>query len=110
MSVPDLENSTFYEMFSKIENICKLHCWRPNSEEIYYVTQVVDTEADTNIELSVYTPSQPTTITESYPEMELIDFVIYLSSCLGLWIGWSVLDTNRLVQGITRLISRLKMK
>ena len=54
----------------------------------------------------VYIPITTTFSVDSTPNMVLMDFVIYMCSCLGIWIGFSVWQSFKCIFGISSNTNR----
>lgn len=99
----DFENSTFrtilYNVFSEVgylERACKFE---------FYVSWLV-LHDDKELSAAIFWPSSETTMILYVPDQELIDFIVYICSCIGIWFGLSVYSTYDAILSVQSLVSK----
>lgn len=88
----DLMDDAFAAGLMKIQDDCQAICRQKDCDERLYVTQLLSFKHDPSMRFKAYVPLEPETLTEFLPRLPLIEYLIYLSSVLGLWMGWSVMQ------------------
>lgn len=56
--------------------------------------------------LSLYAPNQPVIIVKSVPQIQLIDFIVYITSCFSFWYGFYPLNAFDYILRKFRLITK----
>ena len=91
-----LYNKTNNDLMNAIRKNCLRHC--PISCEIeFYITEIQHTAKYSFINVSgfrVDLPRWPATHIEHRPSLEFNEYVIYVTSCLGTWLGISIINLN----------------
>ena len=73
----------------KIRAICDEKCKRPDCYFEDMSSKFVGPEEKEFIYISLYPPDEPEVVVKHAPQMELLDFVTYILSCISFWFGWS---------------------
>ncbi|KAI1286298.1 hypothetical protein HDE_11191 [Halotydeus destructor] len=104
LSISDLRNVTRAKIFSDIEERCmrRPECQHNNCFDELMVAQPLVHRRTNSIEFEVYAPREPYYETYMYARLVLLDYVIYLASSVGFWLGYAVLDTVNLVMAISK--------
>ena len=93
----DLTNSTIESFVHGSEQQCHSECTRQGCNHFYTLTSVYMTY-DQNLkwtsQFRVMTPSAPALKMTFVAASTLSEFLIYISSCLGIWFGLNVLSMN----------------
>lgn len=99
--------------------LCRKSCSRPDCfTEMLSPSLVIrnehgsrqDGENETSMNIALYQPSQPVLLVESKAKNYFIDFVVYLSSCLGFWFGFCPLYlANRINQKLKAIQKRRRI-
>ena len=92
-----LRNDIFLEEYNEIfkkYNVSYLDCFLS-----YYVSKVSISFGDM-VTVGVFWPQDSRIKMEQVPNIELIDFLLYVCSSFGIWIGVSVLSIGQTINGI----------
>ena len=94
LSVYDLMNETINEQLKGMESRCARLCAQPPCAYHYSITSI-SVAANPHVQdLHVQIPYQPFMHILHLPAMQLVEFLVYVLSCLGVWFGVSVLSLN----------------
>lgn len=92
-----LEDADVRKTFEHIMTHCRKKC-PYNCQYIYHLTHVQQTiytnQVKKSITFRVNLPLSPTTTIIHKPFLQFNEFLIYLLSCLGTWLGVSVIQLN----------------
>ena len=102
MTSMHVRNTTIAHALSEL-----LHTYRVKSPECYirYYLTGMRISGGSSVKINVNWPQDVYLILRMKPEQSTLDFIIYLSSVIGLWFGLTILDcfiTIRRIQGIFR--------
>ena len=92
-----LQNDTFLEEYNEIfkkYNVTYTDCFLS-----YYVSKVSISFGDM-VTIGVFWPQDSRIKMEQVPNIELIDFLLYVCSSFGIWIGVSVLSIGQAINSI----------
>jgi len=90
-----LNNETLAKEYDSIETQCEYRCRFPNCHNSVTVTQMF--ERSLRDDALVFRIDLPRTFTysiTSLPSMEIVDYVTYVLSCFGTWLGLSAMNFN----------------
>ena len=106
VSISDLENKTFAGKLSAIERKClnSPTCIRSNCYEELAMSQFVADKKSEHFKIRIYAPQDPDFVTTYYPKLNLVEYLVYLSSCVGLWLGWSMMDIAKVFDTLCALL------
>lgn len=92
----DYKNSTMQKNIDFINKDCKNSCKRPLCNLSYATTEVAFSNMNEHdiLRFKLMIPNSASAIITFNPKTHLLDFVIYLCSCLSLWFGISVASIN----------------
>ena len=89
----DYENQTLVSLIQNQTNACSLSCVRDMCEDTISVTRVDPRPylyENGSFTLASMCAKSPAVFIIFEPSMTLVDFFIYVSSCLGIWFGVSI--------------------
>ena len=90
-----VENSTEGIEYKKAEDQCHRKLRKPECYTYMYLTTLVDeSPANGSVRFRVVLPNQPEIIISFQPMTHFFDFMTYVLSCFGTWIGLSIIDFN----------------
>ena len=91
----DLQNETIRSAFVEFGDYCGRLCSKPNCETDVTLTNMY-AQHPTNQGLSfrVYVPRSANVNLVYKPDMILLDYLTFILSCIGAWLGLSVLKLN----------------
>ena len=92
----------------KLDYICWNECARYDCYKQYMEAKIIEI-GDTNAwynKVRLMIPFEPRTTFSHVPSIELIEFLCYLASTLGLWYGFSVISVYDWIKDLTMLNSR----
>lgn len=103
----DINNLTTMSKLSQLEMDCEKNCRWPDCVTSYYETQLHSAPLDgKSIYFRVDAPRTVFSSSVDYPKILLSEFVIYLFSCFGTWLGVAVIDFNPIQ--IAKKLSKVK--
>jgi hypothetical protein len=87
--------SLIRQIKGKLEN-CKMDCHRPLCFDWYSVTQTFPLPFMelNSISIASTCSNRPTTQIVFNSKLTIIDYIVYLSGCFGIWLGVSVISLN----------------
>ena len=89
------ENSTEDIELTKAEDECHRKLRKPECYTYMYLTTLVDeSTANGSVRFRVVLPNQPEISISFQPMTHFFDYVTYVLSCFGTWIGLSIIDFN----------------
>lgn len=91
------KNSTAENLLDQLEDQCKLKCFRMDCNNTYFMTKLIPSLTSLERDgLSVVTtaPRSASYIITNSPSSSLTEYLVYVSSCLGIWFGFSFMDLN----------------
>ena len=94
----DVSNDKFSKRLDELEQLCEKNCAQPACETEHYSTSV-QLEEDSELDfftILVQAPTLPTMNVTSGQKVQLSDFLIYVSSCVGTWFGASAITFSPL--------------
>lgn len=97
LSAGSFRNKSILKQFMEIYN--NMSGWSYDCLINYYVTSVYTSNGNI-VTISVFMPQDPKTIIHHKPQEDLIDFLMYITSSFGIWLGVSVLSIFELVRNI----------
>lgn len=113
-------NDTMVNTFLSLHTECAVKCPKIKCKFNRYNTELLDTaeiENSVAIGIRVSLPQSPTISVKYFPVLQVEDYLIFLMSCKGTWLGISMLDfnpvkllTNAGVSGYDRKIRNLSMR
>ena len=106
----DIENEFFSRRLNYYESKCMKQCGQQACEEEFYTTYIQKEEHGTTNELTVLVQAT-TTASIRIDNSVLIpfhEFVVYVTSCVGTWLGMSMMSFNPVA--ISRLLHSRKKK
>ena len=98
-------NVTEYQRLVEIEHQCEAGLRKPECYAYWYMTSLVDmSPGDESIRFRVNLPNRPEITIIFQPMAHFFDFLTYVLSCFGTWIGLSIIDLSpiTLVSGHTQ--------
>ena len=102
-SNPDFQNRTIIESLNQMMDSKTA----PNEcVTKYFITKSTPSFSDT-LTVAVYWPQDETITFKYIPQSEIIDYVIYIGSCVGMWFGLSALS---IVDGVSFISKSLKYR
>ena len=98
VNVQDLADDDFTDQLSEIENLCNKLCNYSSCYEVYSQTYVVKEDVTPNDEIRfvVESPRTPAIIIQYSARITQAEYILYLSSTVGIWFGVSVHRLNPL--------------
>ena len=106
-----LNETTRGLLLSEVER-CSQLCWRPWCSDRYTVTEQDGSRRSIrgNDKLSVYVKSEklPGVLTVALPKIDLMAFLVYVSSCLEIWLGVQLVTISKLYKRLEKKIRRRK--
>lgn len=93
----DFMNATVDRTFDELELSCRVKCNIAHCHLTSYNTQLLSTDQEEDedyMSFAVYLPQQQNILVKHVPLMEINEYLIYIMSCLGTWLGLSVMDVN----------------
>ncbi|KAI1283080.1 hypothetical protein HDE_12848 [Halotydeus destructor] len=99
LSNRDFANLTLARIFNGIQESCRHapQCRFSNCYDEIQVTHALSHKRTNDIEFNVHAPREPFFEIWILPRLDIIDYVIYLCSCISIWLGFSALDLRKLV-------------
>lgn len=98
----DFYNTTAQRIFNEIEENCRHRCNIPECASFHFNTQLLDIDykKDDVINIHVLLPLQPSVRVVFMAEFSTTDYIVFIMSCLGTWLGVSMvhLDPVKLVR------------
>jgi hypothetical protein len=87
--------SLIQEIETKLEN-CGKDCHKPLCFDWYSVSKsmLMPIKRLNSISIASTCPHHPTTQIVFIPKITIIDYIVYLSGCYGIWFGFSVFSLN----------------
>lgn len=85
------EMATNWYRMASIDELCSDKCRQQDCKKDLYVPKIIGTEALEDFGFELYLPIDPVIETKFKPEISLTDFVTYILSCIGFWLGFSPL-------------------
>lgn len=94
----DILNTASSKLLDQIEHLCNKKCAQPACETEHYTT---DLQKEERSEFDFFTiliqaPTLPTLNVTSGQKVQMSDFLIYVTSCVGTWFGASALTFSPL--------------
>lgn len=80
--------------YNKLIEECNQNCSQDECEYQISKTSLLAQHDSNAIEMWFLVPAAPTTRIEHRPSFALNDYIIYVTSCLGTWLGISVIGLN----------------
>lgn len=99
ISNQDLENLRFVRKLGELEEECNSLCRDDDCFMSYTITQLLATGANVHenrIRFRVDLPKNPSFVLEHRPLIRFWEYLVYIMSCLGTWLGISALQLNPL--------------
>lgn len=92
----EIVNNTFYREYNRLYDHCARTCKTHACEyKVYSTTLLAAEELDTDaMAIYIYLPLSPATEVTFHPRFPINDYLIYIMSCLGTWLGLSVINMN----------------
>lgn len=106
------KNSSAENFLDFLENKCKLKCYQLDCNNTYFMTKLIPSltslEQD-GLSFVITAPRSASYIITNSPSSSLTEYLAYVSSCLGIWFGFSFMDLNpsRMNNGIKNAMSGL---
>lgn len=94
IGIADMANSTFRSILSVIDTLCEDKCSRQDCNQMYSVTMVEASPTEEKLILSAEVTRDVSYQLICRPYLKLNDFVLYVSSCFGTWLGLSLMSFN----------------
>lgn len=94
INVEDLANATISKAYILLESLCANRCSNMDCINDITITKVTYDTHDDNLEFNVNVPREPVFKIRFSPRYPTAEFVVTVSSCLGIWFGFSVLSLN----------------
>jgi hypothetical protein len=94
----DVINSTFAKLMDRVDHICDRSCSQPACETEHYSTYL-QKEEESELDffaILLQAPTLPNINVTSGQKVQLSDFMIYVTSCIGTWFGASALTFSPL--------------
>ena len=104
LSQEDLEfdNGTLVKDLWNINQKCMQECRRPNCKNTIYMTKFIRSEqieARFNlVKFRLYVANEPVVVTKVKEKLSLTEFLIYILSCFGIWLGMSFYSLAKLIE------------
>lgn len=89
-------NDTLIDLYHSLRRQCDAQCQRSACRYQVSTTSLLSTNVNEFFKMWILMPVYPATEINYLPAFPLMDFIIYVTSCLGTWLGFSVLDLNPL--------------
>ena len=90
LSAKHLRNKEFLQQYKLV--LGEIHGRSKRSCETYYTTSKVTKSYGQGVTVSVYYPDDASIFVKFFPLQDPIDFILYICSSFGIWIGVSVLS------------------
>lgn len=93
----DYQNGSFYKQYRMLSDMCKLKCKKLLCNEELRKTDIMfvgDRNGQREMIISIFLPQSPSTDITYEAKFLLNDYIIYVMSCLGTWLGISVINLN----------------
>ena len=98
VSYEDLQDKSTVSQVQKAKLKCNLECKEKNSRCKVAFTQTravtLPSSSEGKIRITAMMPNAPVIKMQTIPVMELIEYILLLGSCLGLWFGGSIWALN----------------
>ena len=93
----------------KLDDICLKECARYDCDKQYMEVKIIEIGNTNNYynRVRLMIPFEPRTTFSHVPSIELIEFLCYLASTLGLWFGFSIISVYDWVKDLT-MVNRQK--
>lgn len=88
----DYANKTFEKHMQVITDSCLSKCSQSDCFEIAHSVRVTATGPDENLSLLLLIPETPDIITTYVARLGLVEYVIYVLSCISFWFGFNALS------------------
>lgn len=86
----ELMDEAFEESLLKIQDDCLHICPQRDCEERLFVTQLLSFKRFDFLKFKAFAPLEPETLTQYFAQLPLVEYLVYISSVIGLWMGWSI--------------------
>lgn len=91
------KNSSAEKVLDSLEDKCKLKCHQLDCNNTYFMTKLIPSltslEQD-GLSFVITAPRSAFYIITNSPASSLTEYLVYVSSCLGIWFGFSFMDLN----------------
>lgn len=91
ISGTDIENVTLAKQLSNLEKRCDLNCESPDCNEQDIVPRIIANAKGFKPEFTVYASNEPDITTRFKPKVTMVEFLTYVLSIVGCWLGISPL-------------------
>lgn len=91
ISMEDLKIRNISYILNKLEHACQSQCSQLDCFLTFTVTSGT-TEIDVKMRLLVYSPNSPDLVVQEEEAFKFLDFLIFIASCVGSWLGLSFLS------------------
>lgn len=88
------ENSANTETYLNIVDNCRMNCPWNECETKVTITCLGESSHWNYIMIYLMLPNTASIVVENHPKMVTIDYITFLLSCLGTWLGFSFLGSN----------------
>ena len=94
MLATDIDNRTTSTTLKKLMSNCRKTCSAVDCRSVIFMTQLTSHYANNDIIFRVDSPRDPVLIIKAVPKLVMAEYVIYLFSCIGTWLGVAVVSLN----------------
>lgn len=97
ISFSDLQNVTFARLFEQISYSCRSECKQISCLDENYLSTLYKEQSTVGLDgltLNIMAPSSPSTTILHRPFMSVPEFLLFISSLLGIWYGISMISFN----------------
>lgn len=105
----DMKNETIRLFVNQVNSKCKSKCTRPGCVTTYATTTLTLRRLDDTsgkLMFNIMIPDAASIVISVHEKMNLLDFIVYTCTCVGIWFGTSVFSLNPVAFGNTRTSSK----
>lgn len=106
ITVDDMQNRTFSRIYNEINTLCAQQCSKEECISGSYLTNLLEVTVENDLGIRVLSSSEVSFNVILLPKLEIIEFIVYVFSCTGIWLGASVLK----LQDVLIFMFRFKFK
>lgn len=93
----DMRNITFDKIYNQLDVKCFSKFSNPECSDVLYQTELVEMRIVNDLTIRAESSRDVSYFVTLLPKLELVEVVIYLFTCMGMWLGASVFGLNQLV-------------
>ena len=91
LSMLDMDDDATSAILNRLELDCRSQCSQLDCHSTFTITSGF-TEVDVKMRLLVYSPNSPDLLLQEEEAFRFLDFLIFVSSCVGSWLGLSFIS------------------